>query len=54
MITTKAINWRMISKKQILSEDFMREHKNNLDWYRISKKQILSEPFIEEMVEYVE
>ena len=42
------VNWDYISIYQKLSEDFIREFKNNVDWYRISFNQKLSEDFIRE------
>jgi len=38
----------MISSCQTLSEDFIREFKNEVDWENISMYQTLSEDFIRE------
>jgi len=40
--------FRIISKFQILSEDFIREFQNNICWHNISYHQKLSEDFIRE------
>jgi hypothetical protein len=43
--------WRVMSKKQKLTEAFMRKHINLLYPNRIIKHQTLSEPFIEEYID---
>jgi hypothetical protein len=48
------INWAQMSCYWDLSEDFMREFKNQLSWEYISEKQVLSEDFIREMNDYVQ
>lgn len=45
--------WEDIAKQSNLSEEFMREHKHQLDWNQISKCQTLSEIFIEEMHTFI-
>lgn len=42
-----------ISKFQVLTHDFIREHKHDVDWENISKCQILSEDFIREFINEV-
>ena len=41
-------DWKCISEKQNLSEDFIREFQDKVDWKYISKYQKLSEDFIRE------
>ena len=45
----KTRSWVWISSNQTLSEDFIREFKDELDWAGISYYQTLSEDFILEM-----
>jgi hypothetical protein len=40
--------WIVISKKNKLSEEFIREFQNLVDWSEISRYQLLSEDFIRE------
>jgi hypothetical protein len=47
------VNWVYISANQNLSEDSIREFKDNVDWYCISKYQNLSEEFIREFKDKV-
>ena len=42
------IFWKLISINQKLSENFIREFKDNIDWNSISQYQKLSEDFIRE------
>ena len=42
------INWYYISKKQNLSESFIREFKNKVNWEDISERQNLSKEFLRE------
>jgi len=42
-----------VAYKAILSEEFIRDFKDQLDWDGISRYQQLSEDFIEEMKNYV-
>ena len=42
------IDWKKISSKQKLSEDFIREFKDKVKWVEISYNQKLSEDFIRE------
>lgn len=44
----ETIDWVWISEKKKLSENFIREFKDEVDWWRISSKQKLSEDFIRE------
>ena len=46
--------WRLISKHQSLSEDFIREFKDRVDWMSISSYQHLSEDFIREFKDRVD
>ena len=46
--TKKEIDWKKVSWKQKLSEEFIREFKDSVDWLLISVHQKLSEPFIKE------
>ena len=39
-------NWKHISSDVYLSEDFIREHANDVHWFQISQYQQLSEEFI--------
>jgi hypothetical protein len=43
-----ALNWFYISKRCVLSEEFIREFANEVFWDEISDYQILSEEFIRE------
>lgn len=43
-----------ICDHQILSQDFMRDHKDILDWSAISRSQRLSEAFMDEMKDYID
>jgi hypothetical protein len=47
-------DWRYISEKSILSEEFIREFKDDVIWYLISKNQKLSEDFIREFEDFVD
>ena len=47
------LNWSEISKKSILSEEFIREFKDSVDWITISDYQTLSEEFIREFKDRV-
>lgn len=47
------MNWKEISKQPGLTEDFIREQKENLIWSSISAHQNLSEEFILEMSDLV-
>ena len=47
------VNWTLISKHQKLSEDFIREFKDEVAWTRISSYQKLSEEFIREFQDKV-
>lgn len=40
------MNWTEISKQAGLTEDFIREHEDDMDWEMISKHQTLSMDFI--------
>jgi hypothetical protein len=42
------VDWDWITRKQELSEDFIREFQDNVDWEEISANQKLSEDFIRE------
>ena len=46
--------WYLISRDQILSEDFIREFQNEVNWIIISKQQKLSEEFIREFKDIVD
>ena len=46
--------WRLLSKHQSLSEDFIREFKDRVDWMSISSYQHLSEDFIREFKDRVD
>ena len=46
--------WRLISKHQSLSEDFIREFKDRVDWTSISSYHHLSEDFIREFKDRVD
>jgi len=46
--------WSYLSQFATLSEDFIREFKDNVDWALISKYQILSEDFIREFEDKVD
>lgn len=48
------LSWYKISRKQNLSEDFIRKHKDDVNWRQISYYQEnLSIPFIEEFINYL-
>ena len=47
-------DWMRISARQKLSEDFIREFKDNVDWYWVSSHQKLSESFIREFQDKVD
>ena len=47
------VDWRMVSKKQNLSEDFIREFADKVSWSIISYSQKLSEDFIREFADKV-
>lgn len=47
------MDWNKISTQPKLSEDFMREHAEQLDWFPICFKQHLSLSFLTEMIEYI-
>ena len=47
------VNWQYISINQNLSEEFIREFKDDVNWHNISCNQNLSEEFIREFKEYV-
>lgn len=47
------MDWERKSWENGLSEDYIRNHKDQLNWVIISKNQKLSEPFIEEMKDKV-
>ena len=47
------VDWRMVSKKQNLSEDFIREFADKVSWSNISYRQKLSEDFIREFKDKV-
>lgn len=49
----EAMDWRMVSEVERLSEDFIRENKNSVYWRSISASQTLSEEFMLEMKEHV-
>ena len=53
ILRTNYINWGDISCHQSLSEDFIREFKDNVDWLYISGYQHLSEDFIREFEDKV-
>ena len=42
----KYIDWKLICKKEKLTDEFMTKHIDKLDWFLISKHQKLSEDFI--------
>lgn len=46
--------WNSIEKEGNLSENFMREHKDNINWTKICRHQTLSENFILEMEDYID
>ena len=46
--------WRELSRHNGLTEEFIREFKNDVDWSRISKYQNLSEDFIREFKDRVD
>ena len=52
-ITEKEKTWIKLSSKCKLSEDFIREFKDNLNWNYISRNQKLSEDFIREFQDKV-
>lgn len=43
------MEWEHISRKETLSEEFMREHANQIDWESISRFQPLTDSFVKEM-----
>ena len=45
--------WRALSEHQYLSEDFIREFKDDVSWHRVSSCQHLSENFIREFKDKV-
>ena len=48
-----ALNWEHLTRGHILSDDFMREFKDEIDWLCVSKYQNLNEGFIREFKKYV-
>jgi hypothetical protein len=46
--STKNIDWETVSGKEILSENFMRNHQKLLHWRIISESQTMSESFLKE------
>ena len=48
------VDWNYISSQYILSENFIREFKDEVNWYYISPYQKLSENFIREFKDEVE
>lgn len=48
------LNWDSISEEEHLSEEFIREFKENLNWKSISSLIMLTESFIVEMKAYVD
>ena len=50
----KNINWKEISIHKNLSENFIREFRNDVNWYWISRYQKLSENFIREFQKEVD
>ena len=50
---TYEVDWDLISTTEILSENFIRDFKEDLNWVTISSKQNLSEHFILEFSDYV-
>ena len=49
-----SIKWGSISYYSDLSEDFMKEFKNNINWSNACMMQDMSEEFIIEMKDYVD
>ena len=47
------IKFKELTRTHKLSNDFIREHRDELDWGEVSIYQNLSEKFIEEMIDYV-
>lgn len=47
-------NGHTYNQKELWTEDFIREHKDELNWTKLAKKVTLSEQFIEEMINYVD
>lgn len=45
--------WENVSKQTTLTEDFMREHANQLDWISICLRKNLSANFMTEMISYI-
>lgn len=54
ILGTKYIGWYEVSYHRGLSENFIREFKNEVDWYFISCRQKLSEDFIREFKDDVD
>lgn len=49
-----ALNWKIISLCETLTEDFMRKYQDKLDWCLISEYQKMSEDFIREFQDRVD
>jgi hypothetical protein len=47
-------DWYALCEQETLSEDFIREHKDQVDWNVVSMDQVLSESFIREFQDRVE
>ena len=54
ILGTNYRGWRELSAHRYLSEDFIREFKDDVSWYQISMYQRLSEDFIREFVDRVD
>tara|TARA_Y100000310_G_scaffold57488_2_gene52714 strand:+ start:42100 stop:42459 length:360 start_codon:yes stop_codon:yes gene_type:complete len=48
------VHWFTICREYELSEDFMREYKDDLDWFMACKYQDMSEDFIREVQDKVD
>ena len=53
ILDTNYKNWQALSRHEFLTEDFIREFKDEVDWFWISMFQHLSEDFIREFKDKV-
>ena len=49
----KGLDWNVICTEEILSIDFIRQFKDELDWDQLSWNQIFTEKQIEEFRDYI-
>ena len=58
MVEQQILDWEDVSAQtfftQHLSEDFMRNHVNDLDWWKVLSTRQLSESFMREIIDYID